>query len=332
MRALVYTGAFQIDLQHVPDPQPLPHEVLVRIDAVGICGSDVHGYTGTTGRRIPPLIMGHEAAGRVAKSSNGFEAGKEVCFDSIVGCTKCYECASGRVNRCPERTVFGVSTPRFRRDGAMADFVCVPAHVLRRVPEGLPLNIAALFEPLSVGLHAVHRGGNAQNARVLIIGAGMIGLSILLSVQLQEPSEIIVIEPQENRKNMARQLGADRVLDPEESTQTIDVDLTFEAVGAASTVAKAIHHTKPGGCIVLVGNTSQHPPVDVQRVVAKELTLTGTYANAGEYDEIINLVSQKKLDPSPLISATLPLEDGPEAFRRLHSQAEPEWIKVLLHT
>ncbi len=332
MRALVYTGAFQIGVQHVPDPRPLPHEVLVRVDSVGICGSDVHGYTGTTGRRLPPLIMGHEAAGRVAKSSNGFEAGEEVCFDSTVGCNMCSECASGRVNRCSDRTVFGVSTPRFRRDGAMADFVCVPAHVLKRVPEGLPLNIAAMFEPLSVGLHAARRGGNAQNARVLIIGAGMIGLSILLSVRLQEPNEIIVIEPHENRKNMARRLGADRMLDPEKSTQTIDADLTFEAVGAASTVAKAIHHTKTGGCIVLVGNTSQHPPVDVQRVVAKELTLTGTYANAGEYDEIIDLVSRKKLDPSPLISATLPLEDGPEAFARLHRQAEPEWIKVLLRT
>ena len=332
MRALVYTGAFQIDLQHVPDPQPLPHEVLVRIDAVGICGSDVHGYTGTTGRRLPPLIMGHEAAGRVEKTSNGFEAGERVCFDSTVGCTKCSECASGQVNRCSERIVFGVSTPRFRRDGAMADFVCVPAHVLRRVPEGLPLNIAAMFEPLSVGLHAARRGGNAQHVRVLIIGAGMIGLSILLCVRLQEPSEIIVIEPLENRKGMARQIGADRVLDPEKSTQTIEADLTFEAVGATSTVAQAIHHTKPGGRIVLVGNTSQHPPVDVQRVVAKELTLTGTYANAGEYDEIISLVSRKKLDPSPLISAILPLGDGPKAFDRLHRHMEPEWIKVLLHT
>ena len=332
MRALVYTGAFQIDLQHVPDPQPHPHEVLVRIEAVGICGSDVHGYTGTTGRRLPPLIMGHEAAGRVEKTSNGFEAGEEVCFDSIVGCTKCSECASGQVNRCTERTVFGVSTQRFRRDGAMADFVCVPAHVLRRVPEGLPLNIAAMFEPLSVGLHAVRRGGNAQNARILIIGAGMIGLSILLCVQLQEPKEIIVIEPHQSRKNMARQIGANRVLDPEKSIRTIDADLTFEAVGASSTVAQAIHHTKPGGRIVLVGNTSQHPPVDVQRVVAKELTLTGTYANAGEYDEIINLVSRQQLDPSPLISAILPLEDGPEAINRLYRQAEPEWIKVLLHT
>ncbi|MDE2771553.1 MAG: alcohol dehydrogenase catalytic domain-containing protein [Bacteroidota bacterium] len=332
MRALVYKGAFQIDLQQVPDPRPLPHEVLVRIDAVGICGSDVHGYTGTTGRRLPPLIMGHEAAGRVAEPANGFEAGEEVCFDSTVGCTECSECASGQVNRCTKRTVFGVSTPRFRRDGAMADFVCVPAHVLRRVPDGLPLNIAAMFEPLSVGSHAVRRGGNAQNARVLIIGAGMIGLSILLCVQLQEPSEIIVIEPHENRKAMARQIGADRVLDPENSAQTIDADLTFEAVGASSTVAQAIHHTKPGGRIVLVGNTSQHPPVDVQRIVAKELTLTGTYANAGEYDEIINLVSRQQLDPSPLISTTLPLEDGPEAFDRLYRQAEPEWIKVLLHT
>ncbi|MYD19792.1 MAG: zinc-binding dehydrogenase, partial [Rhodothermaceae bacterium] len=141
-----------------------------------------------------------------------------------------------------------------------------------------------------------------------------------------------VIEPLENRKDMARQIGADHVLDPENNTQTIDADLTFEAVGATSTVAQAIHYTKPGGRIVLVGNTSQHPPVDVQRIVAKELNLTGTYANAGEYDEIVNLVSRKKLDPSPLISAILPLGDGPEAFDRLYRQAEPEWIKVLLHT
>ena len=332
MRALVYTGAFQIGVQQVSDPEPLPREVLVQIDSVGICGSDVHGYTGTTGRRLPPLIMGHEASGRIAKSSNGFDVGEEVCFDSTIGCNACPECASGRVNRCSERTVFGVSTPRFRRDGAMADFICVPAHVLRRIPKGVPLSTAALFEPLSVGLHATRRGGNAQNAEVLIIGAGMIGLSILLSVRLQKPKEIVVIEPHKYRKTMALQLGADQVFDPEEHAGAIEADITFEAVGAASTVAKAIHHTKAGGRIVIVGNTAQHPPVDVQRIVAKELILTGTYANAGEYDEIIDLVSQKKLDPSPLISATLPLEDGPEAFARLHQQAEPEWIKVLLHT
>lgn len=332
MRALVYTGAFQIRLQHVADPKPLPHEVLVKVDSVGICGSDIHGYTGMTGRRLPPLIMGHEAAGRVAKSSNRFSAGEEVCFDSTIGCNRCPDCASGRINRCPERTVLGVSTLRFRRDGAMADFVCVPAHVLRRIPAGLPLNVAALFEPLAVGLHAVQRGGTIQNSRILIIGAGMIGLSILLAVQLQKPAELIVIEPHENRKNMALQLGADQVLDPDESGQILDADITFEAVGAASTVAKSIYHTKSGGRVVLVGNTAQTPQVDIQRVVAKELTLAGTYANAGGYDKIIDLVAREKLDPSPLISATLPLEDGPAAFARLHEQSEPDWIKVILHT
>ena len=193
MNALVYTGPLQLELREVATPVPGNGEVLVRVHSVGICGSDVLGYTGVTGRRIPPLIMGHEAAGVVAESGEGADAcetGTRVCFDSTISCRRCPACDSGRTNRCPQKEVLGVSIPGMKRQGAMAEYVRLPVHALYPVPDSVPLDHAAMLEPLAIGLHAVNRSTIEPGMRVLIVGAGTIGLCVLQAVLLRAPGRL----------------------------------------------------------------------------------------------------------------------------------------------
>ena len=331
MKALLYTAPYTLSHEEVPVPQLAESDVLVRVRTVGICGSDVLGYTGTTGRRIPPLIMGHEAAGIVAEVGRGVKSipvGQRVCFDSTVFCNACVACTNKMFNRCLRREVLGVSVPGMKRHGAMAEFVRLPAHALHAMPESLSFRHAAMLEPLAIGLHAVSRGPGLANSRILIIGAGTIGLCVLQAVCLQNPRQVIVTDLSAHRLEVARDLGADVAEEPHD--YSYEADVTFEVVGIAPTIDAAIQGTKSGGCVVLVGNAAQCPPVDIQAVVAKELTLTGTYASGGEYAEALARLSCGELNPEPLISGEMPLQDGAEAFARLEKRTDPGLIKVLL--
>ena len=179
MKALVHTAPLKLEYRDVSEPRLNDDEVLVRVKAVAICGSDVHGYTGTTGRRIPPVIMGHEAAGvaeAIGRNARDIRVGDRITFDSTVYCNQCPACRQGRVNLCAHREVLGASTPVFHRDGAMAEYVVVPWWITYRLPDALSFEEAALIEPASVGLHAARMTPVDVNDVVAIVGAGQIGL------------------------------------------------------------------------------------------------------------------------------------------------------------
>src|SRR5215469_556886 len=182
MQALVLEGPRDLRLRDVPTPELGVEDVLVQVKACGICGSDVHGMDGSTGRRLPPLIMGHEAAGVIAGVGEGvahFEIGDRVTFDSTVYCDKCRFCKEGLVNLCDHREVLGVATPEFHRDGAFAEFVVVPERIAYKLPDNMPFAEAAMLEAVSVGLHAVAVSNVRGGETALVIGAGMIGLLTL---------------------------------------------------------------------------------------------------------------------------------------------------------
>ena len=186
MKALLLSAYKQLDIVNMPQPQPAEDELLIRIQACGICGSDVHGYDGSTGRRLPPIVMGHEAAGLVESVGSavmGFRPGDRVTFDSTVYCGKCFYCLRGQINLCDNREVIGVSAPAFRRMGAFAEFVTVPARIAYRLPENLPYAHAALIEAVSVAVHAVSLTPIALDDTVVVVGAGMIGLLTLQAVR-----------------------------------------------------------------------------------------------------------------------------------------------------
>lgn len=341
MKALIYTKPYCFEYSDFPYPTIGDDEVLIRVRACGICGSDVQGFTGKTGRRIPPLIMGHEAAGIVkdmGKNVSGFEKGDRVCFDSTVYCNRCEPCRKGLYNRCESRQVLGVSTPEFRRQGAFAEYVAVPWWIVSKIPENMSFIQAALLEPVSIGTHAANRAPISPNDTVVVIGAGTIGLFILQAARIRGAGRVIVADINEFRLAVAKKLGADKVINPLKSdlretifkeTENKGADVTFEAVGYAQTFRDGVSVTKTGGHLVAVGNLEKTAEFNLQELVARELTFTGSYASSGEFRDCIDLVSSGKINVELLISDVLPLEDGPDAFDRL-LKAEENLLKIVL--
>ena len=211
MKALVLTQYNRFEMQDVPVPALGPEDVLVEVRACGICGSDVHGMDGSTGRRVPPVIMGHEAAGVVARLGSDvgdWAEGDRVTFDSTIYCGRCFFCRQGRINLCDHRRVLGVSCDEYRQDGAMAEYVAVPRHILYRLPEGLDFRRAALVEPLSVAVHAVGRMTLAPDDTVAVIGAGMIGLLVIQALRAAGCRRIIAVDLDAERLALAGRFGA----------------------------------------------------------------------------------------------------------------------------
>jgi len=341
LKALVYTKPYCLEHSDFPEPVAGDDDVLIRVRACGICGSDVHGFTGKTGRRIPPLVMGHEAAGvieKVGKNVKGFKSNDRVCFDSTVYCNKCQPCRKSLFNRCENRQVLGVSTQVFKRHGAFAEFVAVPWWIVSKIPDNLSFIQAALLEPASIGMHAANRVPVSANDTVVVIGAGTIGLFILQASRLRGAAKVIVSDINEFRLDVARKLGADEVVNPNKSalkkiilkeTNDKGADVSFEAVGYAETFAEAVSVTKIGGHVVAVGNLEKTAEFDLQELVARELTFTGSYASSGEFRDCIDLVASGKINVEPLVSDVLPLKDGQRAFERL-LKAEENLLKIVL--
>jgi L-iditol 2-dehydrogenase len=325
----------------VPLPDLEDDDVLVRVRACGICGSDVHGYDGSTGRRIPPLVMGHEAAGeveRTGRSVQGFDRGDRVTFDSTVWCGACEYCSRGAVNLCTNRRVLGVSCAYYRHHGAFAEFVSVPARILHKLPPGMPFEHAALIEAVAVAVHAVRRAAPRPDQVIAVIGCGMIGLLILQALRQRGCGRIIAIEIDEHRRALAARFGASAAINPASTSASGEVrrltdsrgaDHVFEVVGHPATVRDAIASARRGGTVTLVGNLAPTVDLPLQAVITSELTLLGSCASSGEYPEAIDLVARGEIDVAPLISAVAPLAEGATWFSRLHG-ANRGLIKVIL--
>jgi L-iditol 2-dehydrogenase len=344
MKALLLSEYKHLAVADLPTPVPGPGEVLIRVAACGICGSDVHGYDGASGRRIPPIVMGHEAAGIVAAVGEGaasYRVGDRVTFDSTVYCGDCEFCRSGEVNLCEHRQVVGVSCGDYRRAGAFAEYVTVPERILYRLPDKLSFSDAAMLEAVSVAIHAVRVAEVAGGESALVIGAGMIGLLILQAARASGCSRIFVADVDPTRLELARLLGADAVIESaggsgeslisrvQQLTSGRGVDIVFEAVGRPETVAGAIDCTRKGGTVALVGNISAEVSIPLQKVVTRQIRLQGSCASAGEYPQAMDWMADGKIKVAPLISAVAPLEEGPSWFARLYAR-EPNLMKVVL--
>lgn len=341
MQALVLTDKKQFELQSLPTPTPGPDEVLIAVRACGICGSDVHGMDGSTGRRRPPIVMGHEAAGVIAglgANVTGWRTGDRVTFDSTISCGHCPHCRRGEVNLCDHRRVLGVSCEEYRQAGAFADYVVVPARILYRLPDALSFEEAALIEPFTIAFHAVRRHPVRLNDSALIIGCGMIGLALLQTTRLAGFGRIVAVDTAADRLRQAKELGADDIVNSAEGdalatllrlTEGRGFDHAFEAVGIAPTVDLAVRAARKGGAVTLVGNVTPSVPMPLQLVVTRELSLAGSCASAGEYPACLDLMARGALSAKPLLSAVAPLREGASWFDRLYRR-EPGLLKVIL--
>lgn len=314
---------------------------MIQVAACGICGSDVHGYDGSTGRRIPPIVMGHEAAGivtAVGAEVTSVSPGDRVTFDSTVYCARCEFCLRGEVNLCENRQVVGVSCDEYRRAGAFAEYITVPEYIVYKLPPSLSFADAAMLEAASVSLHAVKLSRIEGGDTALVIGAGMIGLLTLQAARVAGCSRVFVADVDGTRLDMAATLGAAETLRASETdlvrevlrlTNGRGVDVVLEAVGRAETVWAAIECARKGGTVTLIGNLAADVSIPSQKVVTRQIRLQGSCASAGEYPDAIDLVSSGKIKVSPMISAVAPLRDGPRWFERLYAH-EPNLMKVIL--
>lgn len=340
MKALLLSQYRQLEITELPRPEPGPSEVLVRVAACGICGSDVHGYDGSSGRRIPPIVMGHEAAGTVAAVGpdvKGVAQGDRVTFDSTVYCGECSNCVRGDVNLCDRRQVLGVSCGDYRRAGAFAEFVVVPARIVYRLPENLSFAEAALLEAVAVAIHAVSLAPIAPASSALVLGAGTIGLLVQQALRAAGCSPVFVADVDSTRLKLSQELGATATLSSgaelpkqiQDLTGGAGVDIVVEAVGISQTITAAIDCVRKGGSVVLVGNITPEVTLSLQKVVSRQIRLQGSCASAGEYPRAIELLGAGAIRVKPLISAIAPLDEGPQWFERLHAR-EPNLMKVVL--
>jgi L-iditol 2-dehydrogenase len=336
MQALLLTNYRRLELVSMDPPALGPHDVLVRVAACGICGSDIHGYDGASGRRVPPIVMGHEAAGVVAEVGAAVDRAKpgdRVTFDSTIYCGQCDACRRGQVNLCPNRRVLGVSCPEYRQHGAFAEFVAVPQHIVYALPPELPFEHAALIEPVAIALHAASRLNVANGERALVVGCGMIGLLAIQALRIAGCREIVATDLDKSRLKLASQVGATQALTPPLPPGEVRGEGVFniavEAVGNAAAFTTAINSVRRGGRVALVGNLAREVPFPLQLVVTRELTLVASCASAGEFHRAIELVASGAIDVAPLISAVAPLAEGQHWFDRLHA-AKSGIMKVVL--
>jgi len=315
MKALVYTANEEMTYRDEPAPEANPGEALIAIESVGICGSDMHAYLGHDSRRVPPLILGHEAVGTVIEGSN---PGSKVVLNPLITCGECRECLDGRQNLCTSRDLIGMYRP-----GAFAEKIAIPEQNLIPVPEDMNTAEAALTEPGATALHAVLLGERTlsrpiSESRALVIGAGSVGLLTALLLKNKGVSHVDIAETNELRRNTVRQHTDLHTIDPLKQTiNSSTYDAVFDAVGGAKTRETSIDVVKPGGVIVHIGLMDNEGSVDVRRMTLQEITFIGCYT----YSPLDLRVTLDKLYSGALGDLgwleQRPLEDGVNAFRDL---------------
>lgn len=312
MKALVYTGAKRLEHRDVPEPTPAAGELLVRIDSVGICGSDMHAFLGHDERRPPPLILGHEVAGTV---TGGKRDGERVTVNPLVVCGECPACASGRDNLCGRRQL--ISMPP--REGGFAEMVAMPERNLVAVPENVSLEVAALAEPVACGWHAVrlardHLKTHQDAVQALVLGGGAIGLGSALCLAASGIEDVTIVEPNAARRAYLERECAQVAVEPDTLESAQDFDLVIDAVGYEKTREMACERVRPGGLMVHIGLGSARGGLDVRRMTLQEIGFFGTYAyTAQDFRDTAQAIFDGKLGKLGWTEKR-PLGDGQAAF------------------
>ena len=337
MKAVVWNGPEEMAVEEVPEPAVEPGTVIVRPDAVGICGSEIEGYLGKMGNRTPPLVMGHEFAGTVSEVGEGVDeglVGRTVAVNPLSSDGTCPLCRAGYTNLCPNRKLVGIHSP-----GGFAEYALAPAQNVYPLPEGVEARTGALAEPLANGVHAVRLGlAGHPVEHAVVVGAGTIGLMCLQAAVLDGIPEVFVVEPHEARREQALELGASAAYGSGEEarealegpTEGLGADLVIDAVGAEVTRRIAVEELlRPGGRVVFIGLHDDDTTLGYHGVVRGQLDLQGSYAyTAEDYEQALEWLVEGRAGIGDLPPA-LPLEEGPNAFAEL-VRGPSSRIKVFL--
>jgi L-iditol 2-dehydrogenase len=330
MRASVLTGVGEIAIEERAVPRPQCDEVLIRVAAVGVCGSDVHYYReGRIGDFVvdAPLILGHEVSGRIAAVGADVDAGRvgqRVAIEPQRPCRVCWQCKAGRYNLCPDIAFY--ATPP--TDGAFCEYVTIQADFAHPVPDLVSDEAAALLEPLSVGIWAARKARIAPGSRVLVAGAGPIGVITTQAAKAFGAAEIIVSDPVAGRRALVAQFGATHTLDPaQENVRGLDVDAFIDASGAAPAVVSGIRAVRGGGVVVLVGTGADEIPMPIPVIQSRELTVTGVFRYTGTWPVAAHLVASGQVDLDTLVTARYSLADTEKA---LNTDKIPGSLKTMV--
>jgi L-iditol 2-dehydrogenase len=341
MKALVYKGPGIIELEDIAHPVPAEDESLVKVRAVGICGSDFEGFLGKTGRRTPPMVMGHELAGTIVipAAKSRLEKGDKVVIQPKLYCGECAFCGQGLTNLCSGAEFFGVMS----KNGGMAEYLAVPERCLHRVRQDLNVQKACMTEPLAVAYRAAHQVPDNTLRRAeytLLVGAGTIGLLILQVIKLRGARNIIVSDMSDYRLDIAQTLGAEFCINPQkedfparirEITANEMVDVAFEAVGFAASVSQAHSALKNRGTIVWVGLAQQLIEINMHRIVTAELNVSGSFLySEKDFSDSLKLIEAGKIQLDPIITKSVDLEEGVQAFQNLKNNQDGRIIKIIL--
>ena len=328
MKALVYTAPNRVEYTDQPEPRLEAGEVVLRIDAVGICGSDMHAYHGRDPRRVPPLVLGHELSGQIVA---GPGRGVRVTVNPLIVCGRCEYCVQGRNNLCADRTMVGMTRP-----GGFAELMSIPAASLIEIPQDMHPVTAALTEPAATALHALNLGSRAlvrplAECRVLVIGGGAVGLLAALLARAYGVRELHLAETNPLRREAAASASGARVFDPLAGGGPAagTMDLVLDAVGAKPTRAAALEAVKPGGVIMHIGLQDWASEIDMRRLTLAEITLIGayTYTTADLRSTVAALAGGAFGDLAWV--ATRPLAAGARAFEDLDRGRTPA-AKIVL--
>jgi L-iditol 2-dehydrogenase len=341
MKALVLDEYMKLNYRDFPDPVIEPDEVLIKVKACGICGSDVHGMDGSTGRRQPPIIMGHEASGEIAevgKKVQDWKVGDRVTFDSTIYPLNDWYTIHGQYNLSDNRKVLGVSPVDYRKHGAFAEYVSVPAHILYKLPDSVSFEHAAMVEPVAVAAHAINRSKIQPGQSAVVVGTGMVGMFVVKMLEIAGASPIMAVDLDNEKLEMAKGFGATHILNSKDEdlsenilqyTKNRGADFGFEVVGISETVNICINNLRKGGTAVLVGNLSPAVKMPLQKIVTTELSVLGSCAINGEYEMVLDLIASGKIEVDKMISAIASLSEGESWFKRLYNK-EPGLNKVIL--
>jgi len=336
MRALHYPAFDDLEIRDVDFSTPGPDEVRLKVDACGICGSELESFKNHSPRRMPPLVMGHEFCGTITErgpDAGEWQIGARVVSHSIVHCGRCARCERGDTHLCAARQVFGMQRP-----GAFAEFVNVPARCLIPWPDNLPAESASLAEPLANGIHVTNLTRHLPAATVLVIGAGPIGLFCQQALQVLRGARVIVADLSAERLAVAKRLGAVRVINPREEDVAVIVasetdgegaDITVDAVGSAITKKASLDALRPGGGAVWIGLNENTLTLDSYAITLPEKLVFGSYAaSLNELRHAIDLMAAGRIETLSWVQR-FPLDEGVAAFRRMLA-AKGNDIKAVL--
>jgi L-iditol 2-dehydrogenase len=328
MKAAVLTQVGKIEIRELDIPTPGPDEALVRVRAVGLCGSDVHYYEhGRIGPYVVtgPIILGHEAAGEVVAVGSEvrhLKEGQRVTIEPGATCGRCEYCKSGRYNLCPD--VRFLATPPI--DGAFCEYITMRADLLFPIPDSMSFEKAALIEPLSVGLHAVRRGDLRTGETVVIMGMGPIGMMTLLAAKAAGAGRVIGVDLEPFRLERALQIGADGVINLREEdgqeallrlTEGRKADLAIETAGNGRAAQSAVQAVRRGGRVVLVGLPQEEAtPFNIPYIVDNEIDIRGVFRYHNTYPTGVAVMAAESLNLDPIITDRMTLEETPKAFEK----------------